>query len=416
MKWYIPTWNGDIRFQMDLNDPNRTLITVIQPTPGEIEKLRKLTAAFKEKEWITRALWSSGGSMKEQVAYVDAPILDVAPFLVASYKPGKAVLTALKYDDGTVEAIEQKPGFWAAIGEMFKGAPTRTIQEVELDEDVVKVKGDHAREVAMRKEQAEKKAQAEAKKRQEAEAQKREADRKRRAKAATTVSRPTVCCPRCVAGDLTPAGEVLYAFLAEDEKRQWEKDHSIIVYGGITGHAYLISHRHGRWAIKHGKICQDLTNGTTLHFHDHSVPPEEEVLAAKLILEHREHWLRVPGTGCGNPVLPSPFGNGADGTRSTSFTYELGGYFAELVKAFTGEDPTSDGCLYSTYPNPLMDNPYSLPPPPLMPPSLMYASEDDGDQQYALMEEDPENGGPPRQWVPVDSPPDPLEELLNQPV
>ena len=33
-----------------------------------------------------------------------------------------------------------------------------------------------------------------------------------------------------------------------------------------------------------------------LHFHDNSVPPEEEVLAAKLILEHREPWLRNEAT------------------------------------------------------------------------------------------------------------------------
>lgn len=351
MKWYVPTWNGDIRFETAPSDPDRTLVTIIQPTPGEIEKLRKLTDAFKAKEWITRALWSSSGSMKEQVVYVNAPVLDVAPFLVASYKPGKAVLTALKYEDGKVSAVEQKPGFWSAIKEMFSGAPTRVLKSEEDDSDVQKVMEEHRKDEAMRAEAERKKANGHSSSPHREPAEdpkaKEEPKPKPKPKAATTVARPTVCCPRCVAGDLTPAGEVLYEFLTDDEKRQWEKDHSIVVYGGITGHPYLLSHRHGRWAIKHGKICRDLRNNQTLHFHDHSVPPEEEVLAAKLILEHREHWLRVSGTGCGDPYLPSPFGNGADGTRSTGFTTQLGGYLARLEEAFTGEDPAPAGfCCY----------------------------------------------------------------------
>ncbi|MCK5642162.1 MAG: hypothetical protein KAJ19_15260, partial [Gammaproteobacteria bacterium] len=298
MRWYIPSWNGDIRFQMDLNDPERTLVTIIQPTPGEIAKLRKLTEAFKEKEWITRALWNSGGSMKEQVVYVNAPILDVAPYLVASYKPGKAVLTALKYEDGEVKAVEQKPGFWSAIKEMVGADTSRVVKKTEDDEEVRKVMKDHEKDAAMR---------AEAERKKEAgdngngsphrEPAKEKEKPKPKPKAATTVARPSICCPQCVAGDLTPAGEVLYEFLTEDEKRQWEKDHSIVVYGGITGYPYLLSHRHGKWAIRHGKICRDLQYEVTLHFHDNSVPPEEEVLAAKLILEHREHWLRTAGTG-----------------------------------------------------------------------------------------------------------------------
>ena len=359
MRWYIPTWNGDIRFESAPSDPDRTLVTIIQPTPGEIEKLRKLTTAFKEKEWVTRSLWSSSGSLREQVVYVDAPILDVAPFLVGSYKPGKAVLTALKYTDGTVEAVEQKPGFWSAIKEMVKGTPSRVVAKKETDEDVLQVMADHTKDEAMRAEAARKKAKGEGNgspHREPAAAEPKKEPEKPKPEAAATVRRHTVCCPQCIAGDLTPAGQVLYAFLSDDEKRQWGKDHSIIVYGGITGHPYLLSHRHGRWAIKHTKICHDLANNATLHFHDNSVPPEEEVLAAKLILEHREHWLRVPGTGCGHPVLDSPFGDGGDGMMSTSFAYQLGGHMANLEKALTGEDPTNGGgCGFS----------YIAQPPPL---------------------------------------------------
>ena len=44
------------------------------------------------------------------------------------------------------------------------------------------------------------------------------------------------------------------------------------------------------------KICYDIDDRCVLHFHDWTVPPEEEVLATKLILEHREAWLRNEAT------------------------------------------------------------------------------------------------------------------------
>jgi hypothetical protein len=104
----------------------------------------------------------------------------------------------------------------------------------------------------------------------------------------------------------------------------------LVAKGGITGHRYLLAHRHTPTAIKIGKICYDLDSENPLHFHDWTVPPEEEVLAAKLILEHREPWLRNEATffggyfSAGFKRFKNPFGDGGDGVPDSSFTSQFG--------------------------------------------------------------------------------------------
>ncbi len=75
-----------------------------------------------------------------------------------------------------------------------------------------------------------------------------------------------------------------------------------------------------------GRICYDLDARAVVHFHDMSVPPEEEVLAAKLVLEHREPWLRNEATlfGSGTMKFKNPFGGAGDGTWDSALTSRLG--------------------------------------------------------------------------------------------
>jgi hypothetical protein len=97
------------------------------------------------------------------------------------------------------------------------------------------------------------------------------------------------------------------------------------VTGGLTGHRYILAHRQSEIAAYNTKMCFDLDDGQILHFHDNSVPPEEEVLAAKLILEHREPWLRNEATTFGARVkFKNPFGDLGDGTESTMLVSEIG--------------------------------------------------------------------------------------------
>lgn len=82
-------------------------------------------------------------------------------------------------------------------------------------------------------------------------------------------------------------------------------------------------------------IPSDLDDGQILHFHDNSVPPEEEVLAAKLILEHREPWLRNEATcllqtkdgrwhDLGFMRYKNPFGDITDGRADAAITATFG--------------------------------------------------------------------------------------------
>jgi hypothetical protein len=148
------------------------------------------------------------------------------------------------------------------------------------------------------------------------------------AKAAASVSRPTPCCPQCEPGSIGPATEVLLSFLDDKEHDNWAKHRALLVHGGMSGNRYIVAHRHSRLARKFGRICYDLDARVVVHFFDWSVPPEEEVLATKLILEHREPWLRNEATLFGRSeagYFKNPFGGVMDGTETSSFTSGFGG-------------------------------------------------------------------------------------------
>ncbi len=146
---------------------------------------------------------------------------------------------------------------------------------------------------------------------------------------AASVRRPTPCCPDCEVGAIAPASEVLLAFLNEGEHETWKRERAIVVTGGLTGHRYIVAHRQSALAAHNTRMCFDLDDGEILHFHDNSVPPEEEVLAAKLILEHREPWLRNEATLLwgNNMKFKNPFGDFDDGVESAVFMSDIGRWF-----------------------------------------------------------------------------------------
>jgi hypothetical protein len=126
-------------------------------------------------------------------------------------------------------------------------------------------------------------------------------------------------------GAIEPATEVLVSFLTDDQHADWAEHRAIVVTGGLSGNRYLLAHRHSTIGQRIGRICWDIDDRQVVHFFDHSVPPEEEVLAAKLILEHREPWLRNEATIFG-PVqkFKNPFGGFLDGTETSGFLQGFG--------------------------------------------------------------------------------------------
>jgi hypothetical protein len=269
MKWFIPSWNGDIRVEPA---GENTKLTVYAPTPNEIEKLETIGQHAVVEKWINkwRKRWG-----KETELELSAPFETVGAYVASVLRPEDAVMTALRFRDGHVETV-QGP---AAV----------------LEKKVAEAKED--------------------------------------AEVAATVKRPTPCCPRCIPGSVVPASEVLLSFLTPEEHSTWAEHRAIIVRGGLTGHRYILAHRHSALAHEMGRICFDLDTPSIVHFHDWSVPPEEEILAAKLILEHREPWLRNEATLNHflvaddlerNLVFKNPFGDGQDGVMDAHMCWGVG--------------------------------------------------------------------------------------------
>jgi hypothetical protein len=272
MKWFIPSWNGDLRLEPDPDDSQVTLLSIVKPTVSETRIVNEMGKTFGEKGWLKEP-WKEieTSRFKTKTFKVNAPLEEVGVVATPIMRPGKQVLTAIRFVDGKVETVNgQEPEKLKALAEKAKDT----------------------------------------------------------GKAAATVKRPTPSCPSCIPGSIEPATEVLLAFLNKEEHESWAKERCIVVQGGISGNQYLLSHRHSPFARRAGRMCFDLDDRFVVHFHDWSVPPEEEVLAAKLILEHREDWLRNEATCLGAPrakmVFKNPFGDYFDGVPDAQLSQGIG--------------------------------------------------------------------------------------------
>jgi hypothetical protein len=280
VKFYIPSWNGDFRLEGD--GEHDTKLIVHKPTPHELRILGEFLRKAAAKGWVTIADRDVRFGADRTEVTVRAPISRASKILLKLTRPAKQTLTAISHSDGKLSIIEGADD--AAAEKVADAVETATATE----------------------------------------------DPEKPAKAAS-VRRPTPCCPTCEVGSVAPASEVLLSFLDHDEHATWARERAIVVTGGLTGHRYVIAHRQSAIAAYNTKMCFDLDDGQVLHFHDNSVPPEEEVLAAKLILEHREPWLRNEATlpFSGNTVakFKNPFGDFYDGVETAVFVSEIGRRF-----------------------------------------------------------------------------------------
>ncbi len=279
--WYLPAWNGDFRLTPG-DEEGTSKLLIMAPTPHERKILAAFVATARKKKW-TRETLAERDAIDTRTIILDAPLTKVGPALVKIAKPADRTLTAVAFKDGQLEVAET-------------GA---------LETVVARAEGDPASR-------------------------------------AVSVARPTPCCPSCVPGSVELASDVLLAFLNAQEHADWAKYRAIMVTGGRSGHRYLLAHRHSRTAVLNHKICYDVDDHCVLHFHDWTVPPEEEVLAAKLLLEHREAWLRNEATvlqqdSKGNWVdlgimrYKNPFGDASDGRADAALTAALGVVFAAVL-------------------------------------------------------------------------------------
>lgn len=279
MKFYIPSWNGDFRLEDD--GKGGAKLVVHDPTPHEQKIVEEFLRQAGAKGWVLdrdRDARFDQGSRSEVA--ISAPLSKASKILIKLTRPKKQTLTAVSFSDGKLSVIEGADD--AAIAKISDAVEKATATETT----------------------------------------------EQPAKAAS-VRRPTPCCPDCEVGSIAPASEVLLSFLNEEEHDTWARERAIVVTGGLTGHRYILAHRHSTVAAFNTRMCFDLDDGQVLHFHDNSVPPEEEVLGAKLILEHRETWLRNEATLLegSNMKFKNPFGDISDGTETAAFMSEIGRWF-----------------------------------------------------------------------------------------
>lgn len=280
MRWFFPSFSGDFRL---VPDGEGSKLVAERITPGERAILAKFFEQARKKKWVPNDLpnhfTSDSPPPETQQLRLDAPVEKAGRALLKLCRPKKATLTAIKYQDGKVAVAE--------------GAEPEALDEILSH----------------------------------------------KAQAAASVARPTPSCPMCEAGDANRrASEVLLSFLTPAQHESWAKERSILVHGGLSGHRYILAHRNSSRAARQGRICVDVDSRAVLHFHDTSVPPEEEVLAAKLILEHREPWLRNEATlwhiyreARVEPMFKNPFGNFRDGAPDAAFVTGLGTFGQALL-------------------------------------------------------------------------------------
>jgi hypothetical protein len=278
VKFYIPSWNGDFRLEDD--GKGGAKLVVHNPTPHEQKIVAEFLRQAVAEGWATDHHGLNFGQGDKGEVAIAAPLSKASKILLKLAQPKKQTLTAISFSDGKLSVIE--------------GADDPAVEKIAA-----------AVEEATATEDPEKPAKA------------------------ASVKRPTPCCPDCEAGSVASASEVLLAFLNEEEHATWARERAIVVTGGLTGHRYVLAHRQSALAAYNTRMCFDLDDGQVVHFHDNSVPPEEEVLAAKLILENREPWLRNEATLLGgyNMKFKNPFGGYHDGVESAVFVGAIGRLF-----------------------------------------------------------------------------------------
>ncbi len=285
MKFYLPSWNGDMRLT---EGPDGSRLTLIDPTPQEKIVAGEFLRKARQYQWWKGTPPAKGepytGRMKD--IPILAPIAKASKVMVAIARPKDRTLTAVRFSDGKIETVE--------------GATSKSIEAIEKK---------------MERAKATEKKEKEAK--------------------AASIKRPTPCCPDRQPGSIGPASEVLLSFLSPSQHEQWARERAILVHGGLSGHRYVIAHRNTQLAQRMTRICFDVDDQKIMHFHDWSVPPEEEVLAAKLIMEHAEPWLRNEATllGGGRDKYKNPFGGGGDGTESAAFAASFGRTLESLLRS-----------------------------------------------------------------------------------
>ncbi len=270
---FVPSFCGDVRLE-SVDDGKAVEVIIHDPTAAETEAVEKLLKIGRERKWTDLvAIPKPAGKFKrwrKSTLRLEGSIQDVGDEFVKLVRPAKSSIVALKFSNGEIHVTET--------------AGTQKLVTVAVE----------SKDAGAR---------------------------------AVSVKKPTMSCPQCLPGSVAPANEVLQEFLTPSQHKDWAKHRVIEVEGGTTGHRYLVAHRNSRHAVAWGRHVMDADDRAVLHFHDLTHPPEEEVLGAKLMIEHRESWVRNEAScfkGGFTQVLKNPFGDIRDGMGDAAVMQAVG--------------------------------------------------------------------------------------------
>ena len=301
-RWYIPSLYGDVRLEVDRTGmsadggPEATILYAQSLSPTEelaMEALRRRALAEPTRVGplrIGRVPWASAEDFRpiadksyretEVRVRLRAPIAAVQKVLAKAMKPGRRVVSAVRFTDGRIEEV--------FVAQTTVAGVTTTTTALALPAASKGAKKDALAKVA-------------------------------KVEAAVSVAAPTIGCPAPDFGKSeVRARRVLLAFLDERQRTDLVATGRFVTRGQDTGRRYLLSLRDGPEGLLRtggrGVYDLDAAEATTrrgwtsstrigggvlcggpLCVHDWTVPPSEEALAIHLMLSlpGRERLMRA---------------------------------------------------------------------------------------------------------------------------
>lgn len=259
--WFMPCESGDFRLR---RDGEGCVLSVVDPTPDDVQKLAPFLSRAVELGWVDAGIGTReevpareaderGWLGKLRDAFLGAEDQEVRPYptLTGVHPTGETILPVRA---GIVDA---GPLLAAAT---FGDARTWTAVRCEGGKVIV----DDGSAVP--------------------------AETPAPVEAAATVRAPKRGCPEPTACERR-ASQVLRTFSTTRQWAQWEREARMLVIGNVTGRRYLVHHRDEAHHRRLSRSVLDVETGGVVCAWDDQVPAEEEALALKLALEHRETWL-----------------------------------------------------------------------------------------------------------------------------
>jgi hypothetical protein len=213
-------------------------VIVEQATPEETVALATLARTALKKGWADPTKLFPDQPLGA-VTEFKAPTDKVAKLIAKALKPGKKLVSAVKFSNGKMEEVTE-----ALLRSPEAKAPSSSPSEKGIIEKVKDA-------------------------------------------VATTVAAPVRGCP---APAFSPAQlrarEVLFAFLSLDQRADFERYNRFMAVGATTGHRYMITSRHATDALaRYQRTLYDLDEKQPLCVHDFDVPPEEEMHAIHILTQ-----------------------------------------------------------------------------------------------------------------------------------